>query len=167
MDSGITLGLICGLVALIIGTIINKSTKKKVTNGELRHGVFLLVLAIACLTHSLLAVWVVFYDNDVQPKTGDLVAALVLLSGFGIAALACFAEYFKVKGRFNDSGIEFYTPWAGAKKEYWDDLISVKFNTSMYWYTLHFKSGNKVRLSSYLLGHGEVLELLKSRGFDL
>ncbi|PTP00583.1 hypothetical protein CWN85_23080 [Vibrio splendidus] len=167
MDSGITSGLIGGLVAVIIGTIITKSTKKKVTNGELKHGVFLLVLAIACLTLSLLAAWVGLYDNDVQPKTGDLVAVLGLFSGFGIAALACFAEYFKVKGRFNDSSIEFHTPWTGAKKEHWDDLISAKFNTSMYWYTLHFKSGNKVRLSSYLLGYGEVLELLKSRGFDL
>ena len=168
MDSGITSGLIGGLVAVIIGTIITKSTKKKVTNGELKHGVFLLVLATACLTLSLLAAWGFFYDNDVHEKTGELVAVLGLFSCFGIAALACFAEYFKVKGRFNDdNGIEFHTPWTGTKKEHWDDLISAKFNTSMSWYTLHFKSGNKVRLSSYLLGHGEVLELLRSRGFDL
>lgn len=167
MDFGITSGLIGGLVAVIIGAIITKSVKKKITNGELKHGVFILILAITCLAFSLFAAWAFFYYNDVHEKTSELVAVLGLFSGFGIAALACFAEYFKVKGRFNNNGIEFYTPWTGAKKENWDDLISAKFNASMYWYTLHFKSGKKVRLSSYLLGHGEVLELLKSRGFDL
>lgn len=167
MDSGIISGLIGGLVAVILGTMLTKAIKKKVTNGELKHGVLILILAIACLAFSLFAAWAFFYDDDVHEKTSELIAVIGLFSGFGISALACFAEYFKVKGNFDDQGIEFYTPWTGAKKEDWDNLISAKFNASMYWYTLRFKSGSKIRLSSYLHGHGEVLELLKTRGFDL
>ncbi|MGJ8693995.1 MAG: hypothetical protein ACSHW0_16115 [Thalassotalea sp.] len=159
--------MIGGFVAVILGTIVTKAIKKKITNGELKYGVFILIGAIACLAFSLFAVCAFFYDDDVHEKTSELIAVLGLFSDFGLAALGCFAEYFKVKGNFNGKGIEFYTPWTGAKKEDWDDIISAKFNASMYWYTLHFKSGKKVRLSSYLLGHGEVLALLKTRGFDL
>lgn len=167
MDSGIISGLIGGIVAAILGTILTKAITKKKTNGELKHGVLMLILVIACLALSLYAAWGFFYDHDIRENTSELIAVIGLFSGFGIAALACFAEYFKVKGNFDSRGIEFYTPWTGAKKEDWDNLISAKFNALMYWYTLSFKSGKKVRLSSYVHGHGEVLELLKTRGFDL
>lgn len=166
MDSWILSGLIGGLAAVVIGTVFTKAAKRKTTNGDLKHGLLILILALACLALSLFSVWLFFYDKDVHEKTSELVAVLGLFFGFGISAIACFAEYFKVKGRFDSDGIEFHTPWTGAKKESWDDLVSAKFNASMYWYTLKFRSGKKVRLSSYLLGHGEVLAILKERGYD-
>tara|TARA_Y200000002_G_scaffold309673_1_gene266186 strand:+ start:186 stop:770 length:585 start_codon:yes stop_codon:yes gene_type:complete len=166
LDSGISSGIIGGIAAVIIGTIITKMAKKKTTNGELRHGLFILILAIACLAFSLFAAWAYFYDEDVHVKTSELIAVLGLFFGFGIAAFACFAEYFKVRGKFDSEQIEFYTPWTGHKKERWNDLVSAKFNASMYWYTFQFKSGKKIRLSSYLSGHGEVLNLVKERGFE-
>jgi Co/Zn/Cd efflux system component len=167
LDSGITSGLIGGLVAAIISTLIIKSAQRKITHGELKHGVFILVLAMVCMTISLFAAWSFVYDDDVHEKAGELVAVIGLFSGFSVFSFVFFAEYFKARGRFNDNGIEFQTPWTGTKKENWDDLVSAKFNPSMHWYTLQFESGNKVRLSSCLLGHGEVLALLHSRGFDL
>jgi hypothetical protein len=107
------------------------------------------------------------YDEDVHEQTSEFVSVLLLFFGFGIAAIACFAEYFKVSGTFDSDSISFYTPWTGSKKESWDDLVTAKFNGSMYWYTLEFKSGKKVRLSAYLLGHGEVLDIVKERSFEL
>lgn len=166
MESWISSGLIGGLVAVVIGTIFTKTAKKKTAHGELKHGLLILILALACLAFSLFAVWVFFYEENIHEKTSDLIAVLGLFFGFGIAALVCFAEYYKVKGRFDADVIEFHTPWTGSKKEKWDDLVSAKFNASMYWYTLKFKSGRKVRLSSYLLGHGEVLAILNDRGYD-
>ncbi len=166
MDTEISSGLIGGIAAVIIGTIVTKLAKRKATNGELKHGMFIFILGLACFTFSLFAVWLFFNDNDVHEKASEFYSAIALFVGFGFAAFACFAEYFKVKGTFNEDGIEFHTPWTGTKKECWKDLESAKFNASMYWYTLKFKSGKKVRLSSYLLGHGEVLEILQERGFD-
>ena len=166
MESWISSGLIGGLVAIVVGVIFTNAARRKVTNGELKHGLLILVLALACLALSLFAVWAFFYDEDVHEKTSEFVAVLGLFLGFGIAALACFAEYFKVKGRFDSHGIAFHTPWTGSKKENWDDLVSAKFNASMSWYTLKFRSGKKIRLSSYLQGHGEVLAILRERGYD-
>jgi hypothetical protein len=166
LESWISSGLIGGFVAIAIGIIFTNSARSKITNGELKHGLLILLLALACSALSLFAVWAFFNDKDVHEKASEFVAWLGLFLGFGIGAIACFAEYFKVKGRFDSRGIEFHTPWTGTKKENWDDLVSAKFNASMYWYTLKFRSGKKVRLSSYLLGHGEVLAILKERGYD-
>ena len=166
MDLGVSSGLLAGLIAIIIVTIATKAAKRKTTNGELRYGMFIFLLAISCFAFSLFAVWLFFNDNDIHEKASEFYSVIGLFLGFGVAAFACFSEYFKVKGNFTVDGIEFHTPWTGTKNESWNDLESVKFNESMYWYILKFKSGKKVRLSSYLLGHGEVLEILKARGFD-
>lgn len=167
MESWISSGLIGGLVAVVIGTVFTKLARRTTTNGALKHGLLILILALLCLAFSLFAAWGFFYVDNVHENASELIAVLGLFFGFGGAAIACFAEYFKVKGRFDSDSIEFHTPWTGTKKENWDNLVSAEFNASMYWYTLTFRSGKKIRLSSYLLGHGEVLELLKDRGYDV
>ncbi len=167
MDSSIISGLIGGVVATLIGVVVTKAARRTTTHGELKHGTFIFVLAFLCLVFSWFAVWAFFNDYDVHEKTSELIAVIGLFLGFGLCSLVCFAEYFKVKGVFDAERIEFYTPWTGRKTELWDNLISAKFNPSMYWYTLKFKSGKTIRLSSYLLGHGEVLAILKERGFEL
>lgn len=167
MDSSIISGLVGGLVAACIGVVATKAARNKPANGELKHGMLLLILALACSAFSVLAAWMFFYDEDVHEKTSELVSVLILFFGFGLAAIACFAEYFKVYGSFDSEKISFYTPWTGQKNENWEDLVSAEFNSSMYWYTLKFKSGKKIRLSAYLLGHGEVVNIVGERGFDL
>jgi hypothetical protein len=167
VDSSIISGLIGGLVAVVIATFVTKAARSKNTNGELKHGLLIFILALACLALSIFAAWMFVFDEDVHEQTSEFVSVLLLFFGFGIAAVACFAEYFKVNGTFDSDSISFYTPWTGSKKESWDDLVAAKFNGSMYWYTLEFKSGKKVRLSAYLVGHGEVLDIVRERGFDL
>lgn len=166
MDSSIISGLLGGVAAIMIGLFITKSARKKVTNGELRHGFWLLIMAFACLSLAMFAGWAFFYDNGVQEKSSEMVAVLGLFFGFGFTAVACFAEYFTVQGRFNSQKIAFYSLWTGAKEELWQNLVTATFNSWLYGYTLEFKSGAKIRLSAYLLGHGEVLQILKDRGFD-
>ena len=137
MDSSIISGLIGGLAAVIIGVFVTKAAR------------------------------MFFYDEDVHEQTSEFVSVLLLFFGFGIASAACFAEYFSVNGTFDSEEISFHTPWTGSKKEKWDSLVSANFNGSMYWYTLQFSSGKTIRLSAYLHGHGEVLELIRARGFDI
>jgi len=167
MDSSIISGLIGGVVATLIGVVATKAARRKITHGELKHSALIFILAIVCIGLSAFAAWLFFYDNKVHQKTSELISFIGLFVGFGLSGLACFAEYFKVQGVFDSDRIEFYTPWTGRKTELWDNLVSAKFNSAMYWYTLKFKSGKTIRLSSYLLGHGEVLAILKARGFEL
>lgn len=166
MDLNILPGLLGGLVAIAITTYISKNARDSLVDLELRFGSFLIVLAWACLGFSILAFSAFFYDNDVWEKRSEFFAVLGLVVGFGLGAVYCFGEYFKVHGSFNDKGIKFSTPWTGKKEESWNDLLSITFNSSANWYVLTFKSGSKIRLSSLLSGHGRVLELLHEKGHD-
>ena len=164
MNSAILSGLIGAVSAVIIGSYISKKARKSEIEGVLCFGSFLIVLAWCCIAFVLLAVWAFFYDADAWEKPSELYPIIGLFVGFGAAAIYCFGEYFKVQGAFDSEGIDFYTPWTGRKCERWEDLVSVKFNSQANWYVLLFKSGKKIRLSSLLSGHGEVLKIVRSNG---
>jgi len=166
MDSSILSGLLGGITALVVTSYISKNIRDSSIDGELKFGSFLIVLAWAFFGFSILAFSAFFYDNDVWKKKSEFFSVAGLWIVFAIAAFASFAEYFKTHGSFDDSGIEFYTPWSGKKKESWNDLLSVEFNSSANWYVLTFKSGVKIRLSNLLSGHGKVLDLLYEKGYD-
>ena len=99
-----------------------------------------------------------FADHD-----RDVWARVALTAGFGVGALYCFAEAAFTRGRFDENGITFSTPWTGSTHEKWADLVSIKLNESANWYTLTFKSGNKIRLSRYLSGHLSALEMASAQ----
>lgn len=167
MDSSAISGLIGGVAAIIIGTYVSSRARDSGEEGELRFGVSIVILAWCCLALTVFAVVMFFIDNDVWEKKSELYSVVGLFVGFGLGAFYCFGEYFKVKGNYDEEQIDFQTPWTGRKIEQWSNIESVKFNSSMNWYILKFKSGNKIRLSSFLVGHGHVLELLENKGIGL
>ena len=166
MDSSVISGLIGGVVTVILCTYISKNVTRSKVQGELRFGIFLIVLALCCFAFVVLTTWAFFNDNDAWEKPSEMASIIGLFVGFGLASLYCFSEYFRVKGKFDGVGIDFYTPWTGRKIEVWNDLQSIKLNSQMGWYVLSFKSGKKIRLSKLLSGHGGVLELLQSKGYE-
>ena len=78
-----------------------------------------------------------------------------------------FGEAFKVYGRFDERSIQFHSPWTGSKDELWLNLQHVEFSAIANWYTLTFDSGEKIRLSALLCGHGLVINHVKSLGHEL
>ncbi len=167
MDTGILSGLVGGLVSVVLMTYLVRAAQRADTQGELRFGAPLLVLAVACLAFTLLAVWAFFYDADAREVPSEMFAIVGLFVGFGAGTVYCFGEYFGVRGRFDAQGIAFRTPWTGAREERWEDLESLRFNQSMYWYELRFRSGRLIRVSALLRGHGELLKFLADRGHPL
>lgn len=166
MDSSIISGLIGGIVSIAVCTYISKSVRKSEGKRVLKFGTLLVVLAWSCLAFVLFAVWGFFYDAEAWEKPSEMYAIFGIFVGFGVGAIYCFGEYFKVRGVFDDKGIDFYTPWTGRKAEKWENIESIKFNATANWYVLTFKSGKKIRLSNLLSGHGEVLEILNSQGHN-
>jgi len=167
MNSSLISGLIGGLASIVICTYISKSLRNSSDSGQLRFGTFLVVLAWCCFAFVLLATWAFFYDADAWEKPSELYSIIGLFLGFGVAAIYCFGEYFKVHGFYDEKGIDFHTPWTGSKIEKWENLTSAKFNSTANWYTLSFKSGKIIRLSNLLGGHGGVLKLLETKGYNL
>lgn len=158
--SSVVSGLIGGLIAVALTAYIANRVGKSGTDGRLSFGPFMWGLGIACFVLALLPVISTIYFGHNR----EFWAKAALFAGFGLGAIYCFGEAALVRGKFDENGIEFHTPWTGTKREKWQDLQSVELNDWCSWYTLTFKSGSKVRLSRYLSGHLSVLEAIGSRG---
>jgi hypothetical protein len=165
MGSSIVSGLIGGLASVVICAYISAKVRGSAEQGTLRFGAWLVVLAWCCAAFVALAASALFVDANVWEDRGELLAVVGLIVGFGLGAAYCFAEYFLTRGRYDDEGIDFRTPWTGRKSERWSDLRDVQFNPQSSWYVLTFRSGNRIRISSLLSGHGALLTLLEGRGF--
>lgn len=166
MSSSIVSGLIGGLASVVICSYISAKVRGSAEPGALRYGAWLVVLGWCCLAFVGLAVWALFYDLDVWEKRSELLSVIGIIVGFGVGAAYCFGEYFFTRGTYDDHGIDFSTPWTGRKTESWSDLSAVEFNATANWFVLTFRSGNKVRISTMLSGHGGVLHLLDAKGSE-
>ncbi len=159
-------GIITGIVTVAVITYFTRKALYAAEEGQLKFGLFMKVLGFVSLIFSVGPFIVLLTENYQVQKPGETTALIGLTIGFGIAAAYTLAEGFLVKGSYNDVSIQFSTPWTGRKCEKWDDLESVHFNRWGYWYVLKFKSGKVIRLSSYLDGHGFLLNFLKNHGYD-
>jgi len=130
------------------------------TGGELRYGKLVLIVGIGSLFFVGLTIYALFFDCDVWQKKSELFAVLGLLTGFGFGAIYSFAEYWLVRGHYDEQQISFYTPWTGHKKARWDQLESLEYNDGMAWYVMRFKSGKTIRVSSYMRGSSEMSRMV-------
>ena len=167
MNSSVIAGLIGGMASVAICSYISTKVRGSTQQGALRWGAWLVVLGFCCLAFAALAFSALFIDANVWEDRGELFAAVGLIVGFGSGAGYCFAEYFLTRGRYDDNGIDFYTPWSGRKSELWSDLRGVDLNAQMSWYVLTFRSGNTIRISTMLSGHGGLLAVLEQKGLPL
>jgi hypothetical protein len=159
-------GLITGAVIIFVVTYATKKATFAAQEGELKFGLFIKGLGMICLLFSVVPFIVLLTGNYQVDKTGETTALIGLTIGFGIGAFYTLAEGFLVKGSYDEDLIKFSTPWTGKKAEKWDGLESIHFNYWCYWYVLKFRNGKIVRLSSYLGGHGFLLEFLRERGHN-
>lgn len=166
MNTSAFSGMIGGAVTFAVLAYWSAKVRGQPSDGCLRWGWGLLLLGLGCLALAGFAFGAFFYDADIWIDRRELFAVIALVVGFGFAALLCFVDYFVVRGRYDDQGIEFRTPWTGTKVEQWNDLQSVEYSSQMGWYVLTFRSGKIIRLSMLLSGHAGVLEKLVDRGFD-
>lgn len=145
----------------VISRGISKASEAE-TEGKLFFGGLLFGLALVSGLVTLLMIWVLFFVEH----GGQEVPILFLISMFGSSAVYCWLEYVWTKGFINNEGLGFQSIWQGRRYYTWQELVSVKYNNSCYWYVLTFKNGKKVRISVYLHGFIDVLEKLDELGHD-
>lgn len=151
--------MVCGVITTVVLTFISIKMRKSNTDGELRFGIVILIVALLCLFLASIPTyffWGYFFGDE---KASQLPALTSIFLMFGAASIYCFGEYFGAYGKYDNQTIEFVTPWTGKKKEQWSDLDSIEFVSWANWYLLTFKSGDKIRLSNLLYGHADVVKM--------
>lgn len=159
MDFDYQSAITAGLTVAIIGYLTNRAVygQKK---GKLKYGIPMKILGIACLIFSVVPFIMLLAQNYQVDKPGETTALIGLTVGFGIGAIYTLGESFFVNGNFDNEKIEFFSPWSGAKIKEFKDLDNCSLNPFCSWYVLKFKDGTKIRLSTYLGGHGHLIDFL-------
>ncbi|NHZ94991.1 hypothetical protein [Massilia sp. CCM 8734] len=129
-------------------------------DGSLVFAPFLERLGILQLLGVAVLAWVAFSrEHDNYP------ALIALALALAIGGVYCLCEGIMTRGKVDDSGIVFITPWGGRRNEAWRDLRSVRYRSYCAMYVLTFRSGSVIRLSVLLSGHGAVLQQVRERGY--
>jgi len=152
--SAVAHGLIGGAIAALLTAFIASRSARAGEPGRLRFGVSMWALGLGCLAFSVFPIVItVFFGHE-----KELLAKIALFVCFLAMAIYCLGEAAFVRGSFDENFIDFRTPWTGHKREAWRDLVAIKLNDAAGWYTLTFRSGTKIRLSRFLVGHASALD---------
>lgn len=166
MDFDFQTALTTGLTVAVIGYLTNRAVYSQ-NKGNLKYGIPMKVIGVLCLAFSVVPFIVLLTQNYQVEKPGETTALISLTIGFGLGAIYSIGEPFFVNGNYDNEKIEFFSPWSGRKIKQFKDLESFSFNPFCSWYVLKFNDGTKIRLSSYLGGHGHLIDFLNNDKNDL
>lgn len=158
----IIFGILGGYLTYYVINIGIKRANSIETNGKLYFGGYLFVWAVIFTISTAGMIWVLFYTNH----GGQEIAITLLIAMFGLSAMYMWAEFIWTNGYFDKEEIHFKSIWRGSRRYSWSELVSVKYNESLYWYVLKFSDNKTIRLSVYLNGHGDLLNGLKNMGYS-
>ncbi len=161
MSRAIIIGLIGATIAYVVMIGVAKSRKHS-ASSDLEYGWEMFAIGMVCMVISMLAASAMV-RSDVFPITREVMSIVACAAGFGICAVYCLVEFFGVKGRYDQSGMSYRTPWRGWRYVTWRNLESIHFSRMTDSYVLRFADGEKLRISKVLKGHGELLELLERK----
>lgn len=153
------------LTAIVFAAFIRIS-RSNGKEGKLSFGAPIKILGLVCLIFSVVPLYIYLTKNYRTDVITETYALIGISFGFGVGAIYALGEAFFVKGDYDQLAITYRTPWTGVKDELWSGLKSITFNHSTSWYLLEFDSGAKIRLSTFLNGHRQLIELLELMGSD-
>lgn len=128
-------------------------------DGSLVFAPFLERLGILQLLGVAVLAWVAL-----SRQLDSYTALAALAVALAIGGVYCLCEGIMTRGKVDETGIVFITPWGGRRDEAWHDVRSVRYRSCCAMYVLRFRSGSVIRLSVLLSGHGAVLQQLRARG---
>ena len=166
MDFDFQTALTTGLTVAVIGYLTNRAVYSQ-KKGNLKYGIPMKVIGVLCLAFSIVPFIILLTQNYQVDKPGETTALISLTIGFGLGAIYTIGESFFVNGNYDNEKLEFFSPWSGSKIKEFKDLESCSLNPFCSWYVLKFKDGTKIRLSTYLGGHGHLVDFLNKGGNEL
>lgn len=158
--------VICLIVIPVFSSLFNKK-RFYANHNKLNYPFFIGFLGITCIVLVCCLTYIYFFVPSAKSSEEDIYYFVGITVVFTLIGLFSLGEYFITKGEFSQTGIQFKTFLRGKLSSNWADLESVTFNEMASWYSLVFKDGTKIRLSSWLYGHVAVLKHIESLGFEI
>lgn len=121
--------------------------------GELNFSPFLYILGSSGAVFAVFPIAMTLFADD----QGQFTAKGILVAGFGIIAILCFASAYLTRGKCDSFGIELRTLVTRYRRGQWSDLQSVTHNRNG-WHVLSFRDGTKINISDWLGGSIAALE---------
>ncbi|MDQ1815371.1 hypothetical protein RBA41_18885 [Massilia sp. CCM 9210] len=160
--SALAAGIVGAVAAWFAVRWIGARLRTGAGDGTLEFAPFMERLGILQLLGVAVLVWVAL------SREHDSYTALIALTvALAIGGVYCLCEGIMTRGKVDDAGILFITPWGGKRHELWRDLRSVHYRAYCGMYVLKFRSGSVIRLSVLLSGHGAVLQHVRARGYHV
>ena len=163
MSLSTVISMTAGIIIILLCTYVLDNSIEPKRSGELRYGSFFMALGLILFLVTLTIGLAYFNSEQAHKRPFTIYLAIGMLFMLTVIACYCFIDYFYVYGSYDREGIVFYTPWTGKKSQDWDDLESIEFLPIIFCYLLSFKSGEKLKLSCFLVGHSNLIHWLESR----
>jgi len=150
-EMAVAIGLPIILPLLLLG-LSRAGALAAVQIGELRYArtfrwfglLFLLIPTLGLLT-------IFIFLSEPLDRSG-FVSFLSLLVFFLAGGLAMVLEFFRVRHRYDDTGLSFRSPWSRHRHLAWTDVQSIKWRRFMKSLDIETVSGATARMSPWLSG---------------
>ena len=137
-------------MSLIMGWVARSRMRPRPAccDKQLRHPIGTLIIGLACF---LLFAAIAVISNVFSNKTTSWWTTAIFL-GFALLALPVVGDYFAARHEVSREGLLYGRLIGDGGFLNWDELSSVRFNSSMKWFRLETQSGTVVRISVMLMG---------------
>jgi len=148
----ISLAAVAIVVPLALA-LLARGSLASVASGEIRYGrLFRWFSLLMGLVPSLGVLVIVLFVQKRPLRPDERLPVVLLIVLFPAIALPLVVEFFRVRHRYDDAGIDFRSPWTKHRRIAWVDVASVRWRRVWKWLDIKTNAGAVVHLSPWLAG---------------
>lgn len=146
-------------MAAVMGWVAKSRMRKRPDSDRytLRHPSSTLVLGVVT---AIFFFGIAIVSNTVGKNSTTTIWTTLLFVGFGFLSVPILADYFFVRHRLSEQGIEYTSMFGRRGSLRWSEIRTVSFSPAMKWFVLWGASGTKARISAMLIGLPEFAQLV-------
>ena len=147
------------VMAAVMGWVAKSRMRKRPDSDRytLRHPSSTLVLGVVT---AIFFFGIAIVSNTVGKNSTTTIWTTLLFVGFGFLSVPILADYFFVRHRLSEQGIEYTSMFGRRGSLRWSEIRTVSFSPAMKWFVLWGASGTKARISAMLIGLPEFAQLV-------
>ncbi len=171
MDHGIVSGLTTGLTAVVVSFFAQWAIRRTRNTAELTedgwrrldYPMWYAALGwIGFLMFFGIGIAASFFDKGDSSWLGIALVELGFLT-FALLSFSLVGIYHRCRLLYRDDEAVYFPLWGGAQRFRWRDIASIRFSNAAKWWRLRLSNGKSVRISIYMHGAMEFMQVLANR----